>query len=142
VSKPLRDEEREAEAAKGRIENKKFANGCLLVAPVVEEGRARLRARLSGFCPVALSEGRGLLLPGCPRIGLLRFGDHHYAFSTAARAERFGADPAAMISRVERAARQNPALERLIGLRQTNVSKVNAKKGRCISDIVPTIAIF
>ena len=122
-------EERERWAGE-ELDAEGMADGCVIVYPVetttARNGAGRKKGApstathhpplsLGGFCPVALSSGRGLLLPGDRRIGLLRHRGRHYAFSSVGRARRFGADPERFVDAARRIIKENACLEHLLG---------------------------
>ncbi len=93
---------------------------CVLIAPAgigdiaLEDVFARLDRRLAGFCPVALVSGAGFIVPGNPRLGLLRFEGRHYVCSTVDRAREFAKNPDMFVQGVKRLLHENPSLEKLM----------------------------
>ncbi len=70
---------------------------------------------------MALCGGRGLAMPGNPRLGLVRHKEgggrgRHFSCSTAERARQFASDPRAFVAAVERVVAENPCLERLLDM--------------------------
>ena len=78
---------------------------------------------LGGFCPVAMVSGQAFLLPGNPRLGLLRFKGRHYSCSSVDRAQQFGKSPAIFVGAVERLVRENPCLEHLLGMGEEDAAE-------------------
>ncbi len=81
----------------------------------------------TGFCPLALVNGRGLLLPGDGRLGLLRLGNNLYAFSSAERLEQFGRKPEVFLAALQRLLFEYPSLERLLNVAAESSRKPSTK---------------
>lgn len=117
VSDVPTDEERNEENCRGEVDVADFAEGCVLVHPMqLGKGGDGLDVRLGGYCPVALTSGQGFLVPGNPRLGLVRFRGRHYSCSSVHRAGQLGRSPEVFEGAVARLARENPQLEQVLGL--------------------------
>ena len=88
----MTDEQRQEAAAGSRDLDSQHLQ-CEVVFPGAVQRYDHLTPELAGFCPVALLSGSGFLLPGCPRLGTLRWKGRLYICSSVDRAEQFGADP-------------------------------------------------
>ena len=114
------DLEREEDGCGEIVDHEPFPEGCVLVHPTLSPPKSSTTrskgdlAALSGFCPVALASGQGFVIPGNPRLGLVRFAGSHYACSTASRAQQFGQNPSLLLAAVDRIVKENPCLEHLL----------------------------
>ena len=68
----------------------------------------------AGYCPIALLSGAGLLVPGNPRLGTLRWRGRYYVCSTVDRAEQFGVEPDLYISAVAGLVTRHTVLEQIL----------------------------
>ena len=68
----------------------------------------------AGYCPIALLSGAGLLVPGNPRLGTLRWRGRYYTCSTVDRAEQFGVEPDLYISAVAGLVTRHTVLEQIL----------------------------
>eukprot|EP01086_Lenisia_limosa_P016080 TRINITY_DN5633_c0_g1_i1.p1 TRINITY_DN5633_c0_g1~~TRINITY_DN5633_c0_g1_i1.p1 ORF type:complete len:602 (+),score=106.04 TRINITY_DN5633_c0_g1_i1:106-1911(+) len=75
-----------------------------------------LPIELKGFCPLAVAERNGLLLPGDPRLGLVGIAGRYYAFSSAQSMNSFRENSEKFLSMVMAVAQNNPELIQLLGL--------------------------
>lgn len=69
-----------------------------------------------GYCPWTIVSRRGLLLPGNPNIGVIRFKGRHYSFVSDQGMRDFCDNPEKYIDGVVDTARRNPALIHLLCL--------------------------
>ena len=77
---------------------------------------------LSGFCPITLVNKKGLVLPGLPHLGILRYGENFYVCSSNDTIRQFlkqgRKDIDELLVEINVLAAQNPELIGLIGLSQ------------------------
>ncbi|KAK6178134.1 hypothetical protein SNE40_012955 [Patella caerulea] len=76
----------------------------------------RLSLQYRGYCALTLGKFDRLLLPSNPDIGVLRYKDHHYAFSSKAAAYEFAENPTMYIQLVAEGAKRSPELIQLLEL--------------------------
>ncbi|KAL7749010.1 hypothetical protein RI367_005659 [Sorochytrium milnesiophthora] len=76
----------------------------------------KLPVEYGGFCSVTCVTQAGLILPGDWNLGIVRYKDRLYAFSSTAAAKRFAAQPEAYLEGVLALARQLPGLVQLLQL--------------------------
>ncbi|XP_067658072.1 cilia- and flagella-associated protein 206-like [Haliotis asinina] len=76
----------------------------------------KLPLQYRGYCALSLAKYDRLLIPSNPEIGVLRFRDHHYAFSSRDAAYEFAQNPAAYIQLVAEGAKRSPELIQLLEL--------------------------
>ncbi len=69
-----------------------------------------------GYCPGAIVDRGGLLLPGDPNLGIIRFGGRHYSFASVNAMRNFCRDPHRYVDGVVLAGRHTPCLIHLLGL--------------------------
>ncbi|CAL1526734.1 unnamed protein product [Lymnaea stagnalis] len=77
---------------------------------------SRLQLQYRGFCAYTLGNYDRLLLPGNPEIGVMRFREHYYAFSSKEAAYEFAENPPEYIALVAEAAKKSPELIQLLEL--------------------------
>ncbi|XP_026050817.1 cilia- and flagella-associated protein 206 isoform X1 [Carassius auratus] len=71
-----------------------------------------------GFCGFTLVKNNGLLLPGNPKIGVLKHKEKHYAFSSRSAAYEFASKADEFIAAVVEMAKRQPELIQLLQLHQ------------------------
>lgn len=71
-----------------------------------------------GYCPWTIVTRQGLLLPGNPNLGIVRFKGKHYSFVTSQGMREFCEDPEKYIDGVVTRAKKQPALIHLLCLQQ------------------------
>merc|ERR1712159_135875 len=80
----------------------------------------QIKFDLSGFCPISLIKNKGLVLPGLPHLGIIRYGENFYVCSDNSAIEQFlGSDKNEiyeLLVQVNCLAAQSPELIGLIGL--------------------------
>mmetsp|Transcript_9817 Transcript_9817/g.19340 ORF Transcript_9817/g.19340 Transcript_9817/m.19340 type:complete len:631 (+) Transcript_9817:1239-3131(+) len=69
-----------------------------------------------GFCPWSVVKQNGVIVPGNPNLGVIRFRDHHFVFSSSAALAEFVANPQAIIDSAILKARERPELIHLLRL--------------------------
>jgi len=84
----------------------------------------RYKIQFSGFCPWALVEGKGLLIPGNPNMGVLQWKGYFYSVSSLEAARAFGTEPDKYLDGVDIVAIQNPALIHLLQMEHQVFSPV------------------
>ena len=72
----LTDEERLEESGLAEVDTTRLV--CELIVPGTVSKYDSISREYSGYCPVALLSGGGLLLPGNPRLGTLRQTSHKH----------------------------------------------------------------
>ncbi|XP_005101930.1 cilia- and flagella-associated protein 206 [Aplysia californica] len=77
---------------------------------------AKLRLQYRGYCAYSLGKYDRLLLPANPEIGVLRFREHYYAFSSKDAAYEFAQNPQEYIAMVADGAKKSPELIQLLEL--------------------------
>ncbi|XP_078256357.1 cilia- and flagella-associated protein 206 [Rhinoraja longicauda] len=78
----------------------------------------QLTVQYRGFCAYALSARHGLLLKGNPAIGILKYQEKYYAFSSKEAATAFAQKPDYYIIKAAEEAKQSPELIQLLELHQ------------------------
>ncbi|XP_052772365.1 cilia- and flagella-associated protein 206-like isoform X2 [Mya arenaria] len=76
----------------------------------------KLPLQYRGFCAWALAKYDRLLLPANPEIGVLRYKDHYYAFSSKKAATEFAGNVEGYINQVAEGAKRSPELIQLLEL--------------------------
>ncbi|KAH3708597.1 cilia- and flagella-associated protein 206-like [Dreissena polymorpha] len=76
----------------------------------------KLPLQYRGFCAWALAKFDRLLLPANPEIGVLRFKEHFYAFSSKKAAMEFSSNIEGYIQQVAEGAKRSPELIQLLEL--------------------------
>ncbi|KAL5021112.1 hypothetical protein ScPMuIL_000267 [Solemya velum] len=84
--------------------------------PETTKNFSKLPLQYKGFCGWALGKFDRLLLPGNPDIGVLRFRDHYYAFSSKQAAYEFAQNIDSFIHMVAEGAKKSPELIQLLAL--------------------------
>ena len=108
----LTDEQRLEVSSQASLDTTRLV--CDLIYPGTVSKYDSLPREYSGYCPVALLSGGGLLLPGNGRLGTLRWRGRYYVCSTTDRAEKFGAEPELFIHGVRQLVFRNSVLEQLL----------------------------
>ncbi|XP_062896422.1 cilia- and flagella-associated protein 206 isoform X1 [Mobula hypostoma] len=78
----------------------------------------QLSTQYRGFCAYTLSARHGLLLRGNPNIGILKYQEKYYSFSSKEAAVAFAQKPDYYIAKAAEEARQSPELIQLLELHQ------------------------
>uniref|UniRef100_A0A8C6SAY3 Cilia- and flagella-associated protein 206 n=1 Tax=Neogobius melanostomus TaxID=47308 RepID=A0A8C6SAY3_9GOBI len=86
------------------------------LAPENAEDAEVQSVQYSGFCGHALVCRDGLLLPGSPQLGLLKYKEKLYTFSSRDAALQFASAPEHYISQVAERAKRSPELIQLLRL--------------------------
>ncbi|CAG2189806.1 Cilia- and flagella-associated protein 206 [Mytilus edulis] len=76
----------------------------------------KLPLQYRGYCAWALAKFDRLLLPSNPDIGVLRYKDHYYGFSSKQAATEFSQNPDGFIRLVAEGAKRSPELIQLLEL--------------------------
>lgn len=88
----------------------------------------QLPLEYQGFCPWTIVHRHGLLLPGKPAIGVIRYSNRFFVFSSGVALEAFKQNPDKYIRGVVNAARESPELIHLLRLQedfpQSSISKL------------------
>lgn len=111
------DEERihETSGAEFRVNPKDFRELDWLF-PETTKNFNKLPLQYRGFCAWALAKYDRLLLPANPEIGVLRYKDHYYAFSSRKAATEFANNIEGFIHQVAEGAKRSPELIQLLEL--------------------------
>lgn len=111
------DEERiqETSGAEFRVNPKDFRELDWLF-PETTKNFNKLPLQYKGFCAWALAKYDRLLLPANPEIGVLRYKDHYYAFSSRKAATEFANNIEGFIHQVAEGAKRSPELIQLLEL--------------------------
>lgn len=94
-----------------------FARPVRLVKDTVPNFMA-LPLEYQGYCPWTLVMRGGLLLPGNPNLGVLRYQGRHFSFASYAAMRDFVEDPDKYVDGVIHCAQRNPALIHLLCVQQ------------------------
>ncbi|XP_048210565.1 cilia- and flagella-associated protein 206 [Perognathus longimembris pacificus] len=78
----------------------------------------KLLIQYRGFCGYTFATTDGLLLPGNPAIGILKYKDNYYTFNTREAACRFADNPENFINLIKEKAKKNAELIQLLELHQ------------------------
>ena len=108
----LTDEQRLEVGSLGELDTNKLV--CDVIYPGTVSKYDSLPRQLSGYCPVALLSGGGLLLPGNGGLGTLRWRGRNYVCSSADRAQKFGAEPELFIQGVRQLVFRHSVLEQIL----------------------------
>ncbi|XP_072032769.1 cilia- and flagella-associated protein 206-like [Amphiura filiformis] len=84
--------------------------------PETTKNFERLPLQYRGYCGWALARFDRILLPGNPEIGVLRYQDRYYVFSSKQAAYEFASDPTSYIIGVAEGAKYSPELIQLLEL--------------------------
>ncbi|KAH9503218.1 hypothetical protein Btru_068495 [Bulinus truncatus] len=84
--------------------------------PDTTKNFSRLQIQYRGYCAYTLGTCDRLLVPGNPEIGIMRFREHYYAFSSKEAAYKFAESPQEFIALVAEAAKKSPELIQLLEL--------------------------
>lgn len=111
------DEQRilETSGADNRINPNDFRDLDWLFADTTKNF-SKLPLQYRGYCAWALAKFDRLLLPANPEIGVLRYKDHYYAFSSKKAAKEFADNIEGYIMRVAEGAKKSPELIQLLEL--------------------------
>ena len=77
-----------------------------------------LPLEFQGYCAVTLAESQGILLPGNPSFGMVRYEERYYVFHSAEAMQRFMDGPAEFCDRIFALAKQQTELIHLLSLQQ------------------------
>ncbi|KAL8560336.1 hypothetical protein ACOMHN_006067 [Nucella lapillus] len=77
---------------------------------------SKLPLQYKGYCAYTLGKYDRLLIPANPEIGVMRFREHYYAFSTKEAAYEFAENPQEFIHLVAEGAKRSPELIQLLEL--------------------------
>jgi len=77
-----------------------------------------LPLELQGFCPWTMATCRGLLVPGKPSLGVVRFENQYFVFDNQVAVQEFLKTPALFIQAVRDIAMANPEFIHLLRLQQ------------------------
>jgi hypothetical protein len=69
-----------------------------------------------GFCPWSIVMQNGVVVPGNPNLGVIRYREHHYVLSSTAALAEFAANPQSFIEATISKAREKPELIHLLRL--------------------------
>lgn len=84
--------------------------------------------QLSGFCPVALAIGNGMLIPANPGLGLIQYQGKFYEFSSVQRAQQFGRNPDVIMEAIHRIWTNFPLFQKMFGVsNQPQTQKISRK---------------
>ncbi|XP_072822461.1 cilia- and flagella-associated protein 206-like [Vicugna pacos] len=78
----------------------------------------KLLIQYRGFCPYTFATTDGLLLPGNPAIGILKYKEKYYTFNTRDAAYSFAENPENYIDIIREKAKKNAELIQLLELHQ------------------------
>ncbi|XP_064630371.1 cilia- and flagella-associated protein 206-like [Lineus longissimus] len=113
----LSDEERRRATSgeEHRVDPKDFKKMEWLF-PETTKNFNRLPLQYKGYCGWSLVQNDCLLLPSNPDIGVLRYNDHYYGFSSKDAAYDFAENPEGYIQMAAEAAKRSPELIQLLEL--------------------------
>ena len=92
----------------------------------------KLPLQYRGYCAWALAKFDRLLLPSNPEIGVLRYKDHYYAFSSKEAATELAQNPEGFIRLVAEGAKKSPELIQLLELHTQFASITPYSQGKCL----------
>lgn len=111
------DADRMSSSAEQRIDPAEILGpDCSWLLPENTSHLDAVNLQFSGFCGHALVRKDGLLLPGNPQIGVLKYKEKFYVFSSREGALQFASDPERFISEVAERAKRSPELIQLLRL--------------------------
>lgn len=111
------DEDRMKESGEERVDTKKEElKKQEWLFPDTTSNFDKLPIQYRGYCGWALVQFDRLLLPANPQVGVLRYKEHCYAFSSRQAAEEFCINPDGYIRLVSEAAKRSPELIQLLEL--------------------------
>jgi len=111
------DKERIQETSEQRVNTKDYqVEGQDWLFLDTTKNFAKLRLQYRGYCAYTLGKYDRLLLPANPEIGVMRFREHYYAFSTKEAAYEFAQNPQEFIAMVADGAKKSPELIQLLEL--------------------------
>ncbi|KAK7499331.1 hypothetical protein BaRGS_00009306 [Batillaria attramentaria] len=84
--------------------------------PETTKNFAKLPLQYKGYCAYTLAKYDRLLVPANPAIGVMRYRDHYYAFSSREAAYEFAQAPQEYIHLVAEGAKKSPELIQLLEL--------------------------
>jgi hypothetical protein len=91
------------------------ANECEIIPPD-DEAFMQLGVDLQCLCPYMLTENKGLLVPGNPQLGVVKYKQFALCFSTKTAMAAFIEDPAKMMNNTHALPNENPGLIELLHL--------------------------
>ncbi|KAK3758413.1 hypothetical protein RRG08_058683 [Elysia crispata] len=111
------DEERVQETSDQRVNVKDYQveNKDWLFADTTKNF-AKLHLQYRGYCAYTLGKYDRLLVPANPDIGVMRYREHYYAFSSKEAAYEFAQNPQEIITLVAEGAKKSPELIQLLEL--------------------------
>lgn len=77
-----------------------------------------LPLELQGYCPWTIVEARGLLIPGKPALGIVRYDNHYYVFDHPLCIKAFILNPQRYLSAIKDRALRNPEYINLLQLQK------------------------
>ncbi|XP_076471436.1 cilia- and flagella-associated protein 206-like [Babylonia areolata] len=84
--------------------------------PETTKNFSKLPLQYKGYCAYTLGKYDRLLIPANPEIGVMRYREHYYAFSTKEAAYEFAENPQEFIHLVAEGAKRSPELIQLLEL--------------------------
>ncbi|CAG13014.1 unnamed protein product, partial [Tetraodon nigroviridis] len=115
------DQDRLSQPSDGQI-NLAEMTTCEWLPPETDASISDLSLQFNGFCGYTFVCRDGLLLPGNPKLGVLKHEGKFYAFSSREAALEFASRPDDFIAEVEERAKGSPELLHLFRLQQRDFS--------------------
>jgi hypothetical protein len=94
----------------------KSSSGAVLLSPKDNPDLLSLPLELQGFCPWSIVVGKGLLVPGRPALGIVRFENLCYVFDHLVGIKEFMQDPEKYLTAVREMALRHPEFIHLLNL--------------------------
>lgn len=102
----------------GNTQGKFIATGAVLLTPENTPDFTLLPLELQGYCPWTIVEARGLLLPGKPHLGIIRYENRYYVFDHPLAVNAFMTDPDRFLNGIKDQALRNPEYIHLLKLQR------------------------
>lgn len=95
-----------------------FSSGAVLLSVENTPDFMLLPLELQGYCPWTIVEARGLLIPGKPSLGIVRYNNLYYVCDHAVAVRQFMKDPDRYIAAIKDRALRNPEYIHLLRLQR------------------------
>ncbi len=95
-----------------------FASGAVLLSVENTPDFMLLPLELQGYCPWTIVEAKGLLIPGKPALGIIRYSNQYYVCDHAVAARQFMTDPDRYLAAIKERAMRSPEYIHLLRLQR------------------------
>lgn len=100
------------------LSGESFSSGAVLLSVENTPDFMLLPLELQGYCPWTIVEARGLLIPGKPSLGIVRYNNLYYVCDHAVAIRQFMKDPDRYLAAIKERALKNPEYIHLLRLQR------------------------